>query len=64
MAMKFWAFSLISLVVIPVLWAGGDVAVGMGDISFFPREIPTYAAGVINGLCFGAFLWRSPVSRA
>ena len=51
--MNFVWFAIIVLVLVTVAWVIGDRFVGMGDTSFFPKELLTYVAGIINGLCFG-----------
>jgi hypothetical protein len=59
--MKAWMFWGIVLVLTPTLWAFGDHLVGMGDVGYWPKEVPSYLAGVVNGMAWAAWMWRCPI---
>jgi len=54
--MKLAWFMLIVLGLVPVGWIIGDRLVGMGDMSFWPKELPTYVAGIVVGVCVGLYV--------
>lgn len=62
--MTLLKYAVIVVGIVPLLWGVADIAVGAGDVSFFPMKLPSYFAGVINGMPLERVLvWLDDLAR-